>query len=56
MESGTGELSNQGETGATDKSDLNAFVNGYRRGNADETWWRANFALAKYYGDRKSVV
>jgi hypothetical protein len=49
MESGTGELNNQGATGATDKSDLNSFLNTYRSGNPSADWWRQNLELDEYY-------
>ncbi len=48
MEGGTGELNNQGLTGATDKSDLNTFLNTYRNGNPDANWWRQNFEVDQY--------
>jgi len=49
MEGGTGELNNQGRTAATDKSDLNAFLNTYRSTTPSESWWRTNFDIAKYF-------
>ena len=51
MEGGTGELNNQGPTHPTDKSDLNAFVSGYRS-RPVESWWRQNVNLTPYYGFR----
>jgi hypothetical protein len=51
MEGGTGELNNQGPTHPTDKSDLNAFVSGYRA-RPPELWWRQNVNLTPYYGFR----
>lgn len=51
MEGGTGELNNQGPTGAGNKSDLNAFMSGYRS-RPPETWWRQNVDLPGYYGYR----
>ena len=49
MENGTGELNNQGAAGATDKSDLNAFISRYRDPSTPDDWWRANFSLDRYY-------
>lgn len=49
MESGTGELNNQGRYAATDKSDLNAFLNTYRNTTPTEAWWRQNADLEKIY-------
>lgn len=49
MEGGTGELNNQGPLAATDKSDLNTFLNTYRNTNPSDAWWRTNFNLPKYY-------
>lgn len=48
MEGGTGELNNQGPTAATDKSDLNAFLNTYRNSTPSDAWWRDNFDVARY--------
>ncbi|MHC4742659.1 MAG: lamin tail domain-containing protein, partial [Planctomycetota bacterium] len=54
MEGGTGELNNQGPTATTNKSDLNAFMNGYKTSpNAD--WWRANVDIHSYFGYRTIV-
>ncbi|MHC4499183.1 MAG: lamin tail domain-containing protein, partial [Planctomycetota bacterium] len=41
MEGGTGELNNQGPTGATNKSDLSSFMSGYS-GSPGASWWLAN--------------
>lgn len=49
MESGTGELNNQGRTAATDKSDLNRFLSTYRGSTQTEQWWRQNFDVDQYY-------
>jgi len=49
MEGGTGELNNQGPTGATDKSDLNNFM-GWYRSNPPPAWWGQNVNLESYYG------
>jgi hypothetical protein len=49
MEGGTGELNNQGRYAATDKSDLNAFLNTYRSGTQTVDWWRTNADLEKIY-------
>jgi hypothetical protein len=52
MEGGTGYLNNQGPTGVTDKSDLNAFLNTYTTTTPTEDWWRANLDLSAYYAYR----
>ncbi len=51
MEGGTGELNNQGPTAATDKSDLNAFLSGYRQRPAEDWWWQ-NVNVEGYFGYR----
>lgn len=51
MESGTGELNNQGATQPDDKSDLNAFLQ-YKNGSKTAQWWKDNFALDDYYSYR----
>jgi len=38
MENYTGELNNQGATAASDKSDLNPFISGYRNSGATDEW------------------
>jgi hypothetical protein len=48
MEGGTGELSNAGLLGPTDKSDLNAFLAGQNSGSP-ASWWRANWYLPNGY-------
>ena len=54
MEGGSGELNNQGPLAATDKSDLNTYLNRYK-GNPSESWWRANIDLPRYYSYRTVV-
>jgi hypothetical protein len=54
MEGGSGTLNNQGLTAVTDKSDLNAFINGYKTSPATD-WWRKNLTLDSYYGYRTIV-
>src|SRR4029079_13184286 len=49
MEGGTGELNNIGASGPTDKSDLNAFMSGYRNSATPDDWWRSHFSLDQYY-------
>ena len=49
MESYTGELNNQGRTAATDKSDLNTFLNTYRNTTPSLQWWRQNLHAEKYF-------
>lgn len=51
MESGTGELNNQGPRAATNKADLNQFMSGYRS-RPPETWWRQNVDVARYFSYR----
>ncbi|MBN1360467.1 MAG: lamin tail domain-containing protein [Sedimentisphaerales bacterium] len=51
IEGYSGELNNQGPTGATDRSDLNQFMNGYRS-RPQEQWWRDNVNLDGYFGYR----
>ena len=47
MEGGSGELNNLGPYGPADRSDLNYLLSAYN--GASDTWWRANWDLAKYY-------
>ena len=54
MESGSGELNNQGPLSATNKSDLNSYMNRYK-GNPSENWWRTNMDLSRYYSYRTIV-
>ena len=54
MEGGTGELKADNPLGPTDKSDLNAFMQGYRS-NPTATWWRENVDLERYYNYRAIV-
>ncbi|MGI8603552.1 MAG: lamin tail domain-containing protein [Verrucomicrobiales bacterium] len=58
MESGTGELNNQGPTQPKDKSDLNTFIgtSGYAGANgSSEAWWRSNVDLENYYNYRAII-
>ena len=55
MRDGTGDLQNQGATAVSDKSDLTAFMSGYRSAAATDDWWRTNLDLARYYGFRTIV-
>lgn len=55
MEGGTGELNNQGPTGATDRSDLNLFLNTYQNTSPSDAWWRQNLDLDGYYSYRSIV-
>ena len=55
MESGTGELNNQGPTQPTDKSDLNAFLSQSNSTSNPEQWWRDNLDLERYYSYRAIV-
>ncbi len=50
MEGGSGDLNNQGATAVTNKSDLNAFMNGMSSWN--EQWWLDNVDMDCYYGYR----
>ncbi len=49
MESGTGALNNQGPTGATGNTDLNAFMSGYKSAPSAQ-WWGQHVNLEAYYG------
>ncbi len=51
MEGGTGEIKNQSPQGVSDKSDMNQFMNDYRR-NKDAAWWEANVDMDRYYNYR----
>ena len=56
IEGHNGSLNNQGPTAVTDKSDFNAFKDGYYRDpNPTEQWWRTNVDLDKYYSYRAVV-
>ncbi|HLU48014.1 MAG TPA: CotH kinase family protein, partial [Planctomycetota bacterium] len=55
MEGGSGELNNQGATGATNRSDLNDFLRTYQSSNPPVAWWRENLSLDRYYGYRSIV-
>jgi hypothetical protein len=46
MENGTGELTNLGQLGPSEKSDLNYFLSTYNSSPADG-WWRKNLDLAR---------
>lgn len=57
MEKPTGYLNNQGENAVRDRSDLDAFQDGYRylvHGPRKE-WWQANLDLEHYYSFRAIV-
>jgi hypothetical protein len=54
MEGGGGDLNHLGAQGPADKSDLNAFMNGYSVYPAS-AWWRANVDLPRYYSYRTIV-
>ncbi|MBN1517285.1 lamin tail domain-containing protein [Candidatus Sumerlaeota bacterium] len=54
MESGWGELKNQGPYDVTDYSDLQAFMDGYTATPA-AAWWQANADLTRYYNYRAIV-
>ena len=51
MEGGSGTLNNQGPTHPADKSDLNAFMNGYKNSPTLQ-WWQDNVDLDDYYNFR----
>ncbi len=51
IEGYSGELNNQGPTAATNRSDLNQFMSGYRS-RPPEQWWRDNVNLDGYYAYR----
>jgi hypothetical protein len=48
MESGTGTLNNLGPAGPADRSDLSAFMSGYRS-NPTAEWWGQHVDLPSYY-------
>jgi len=54
MEGGTGSANNIGPNGPIDRSDLDYFLGTYA-GNPDETWWKTNLFLEKYYSYRTIV-
>ena len=54
MESGSGELNNQGSLASTNKEDLNNYMNRYK-GNPSDNWWRTNMDLPNYYSYRTIV-
>ncbi|MDE0860205.1 MAG: lamin tail domain-containing protein [Akkermansiaceae bacterium] len=51
MESGTGELNNQGPDQPTNKADLNAFF-AYKGSQQTQQWWEDNLNLEDYYNFR----
>jgi len=51
IENNSGSLNNQGPTHVTNRSDLNAFMNGYGS-RPSESWWDQNVNLTGYYGYR----
>ncbi|MEM7531653.1 MAG: lamin tail domain-containing protein [Chloroflexota bacterium] len=57
MENWTGALRNQGPNDATNKSDLNTFLDTYNDSNSPPTeqWWRENLDLQRYYSYRAIV-
>ena len=52
MEHGSGERNNQGAGAVTDRSDLASFIRAYKSGDVEDSWWRANFDLDRYYSFR----
>jgi len=57
MEKPTGYLNNRGENAVGDRSDLDAFQNGYRGTTTgpSEEWWRANLNVEQYFSYRSIV-
>ncbi|MDB5319807.1 MAG: hypothetical protein JWN40_1438 [Phycisphaerales bacterium] len=55
MQGGSGELNHHGDGQPADRSDLDAFINGYNAGNTTIDWWRAHLDLASYYSYRAIV-
>ncbi|MFH1755496.1 MAG: lamin tail domain-containing protein, partial [Candidatus Latescibacterota bacterium] len=51
IENNSGSLNNQGPTHVTNRSDLNAFMNGYGS-RPSEAWWDQNVNVAGYLGYR----
>jgi len=52
IDAGFKTLNNQGQTGATDTSDVHTFMDRYEQDQLSIAWWRANFDLAGYYSFR----
>ena len=52
MEGGTGLLQHHANGAVTNLSDLFGFMNQFRRPNAPDSWWQANFDLTNYYSYR----
>ncbi len=50
-----GELNNQGPTGVSNGSDLNAFKQSYYGSDPSEQWWRENVDLECYYSYRAVI-
>lgn len=55
IEGHSGSSNNQGPTQVSDRSDVSAFINGYRNGNPSEQWWRDHFDLESYFSYRTIV-
>lgn len=57
MEKPTGYLNNQGQNAVRDRSDLDAFQDGYRYlvNGPNKEWWQANLDLEHYYSFRSIV-
>jgi hypothetical protein len=55
MEGGTGELKATGGGAVTNKSDLNAFMNGYQGVQQSDAWWRSHLDLPRYYSYRSVI-
>ncbi len=55
IEGHSGESNNQGPTQVKNRSDVSAFISGYRGRNPSAQWWRDNFNIEKYFSYRTVV-
>ncbi|MGI9240261.1 MAG: lamin tail domain-containing protein [Verrucomicrobiales bacterium] len=55
IEGHSGSSNNQGPTQVSDRSDVNAFISGYRNQNPSAQWWEQNLDIEKYLSYRTVV-
>jgi len=55
IEGHSGDSNNQGPTQVKNRSDVSAFISGYRGRNPSEQWWRSNLNIEKYLSYRTVV-
>ncbi|MBB08334.1 MAG: hypothetical protein CMN03_08720 [Roseibacillus sp.] len=55
IEGHSGESNNQGPAQVTNRSDVSAFISGYRNRNPSAQWWRDNLNIGKYLSYRTVV-